>query len=427
MAETHLRFGGSSAHRWMRCAGSVSLLETLPPGSPSEAMARGTRAHALLEWALNEDSASVEHYVGRALVDGDPIFEADDIRAVQMAVDYIRGRKREMNRECILFSENMYRILPDMGGTADCVLLWFDDSGHGDLEIIDYKHGSGVFVPAEDNEQLLVYAAAVLVDGVAGVPADLTIDTIKVTIVQPRCYGGEPIRSADYTTEQVHEFAKAAVAARDAASVENPVLTPGEHCHEPFRCKAAGICPAVMKAIAAPDRKTIPLDPHDSDLVFRFADPSRARGNLPALAASLSAIPLIEAWIKSIKETAYQEALNGAEVPGYKLVKKRATRTWESEEAAKSWLSENTWLEEDDIAPRVLSSVAQIEAKLKAAGDKESLKPMALLVNRDSSGYSLVPESHKGDAVTVAELAQIGGGSAELAESLDPRNWKEIT
>jgi hypothetical protein len=54
MPGAHLTFGGSAAHRWLACPGSVVLCATLPPQRESEAMAEGTRAHALLEHCLRE-------------------------------------------------------------------------------------------------------------------------------------------------------------------------------------------------------------------------------------------------------------------------------------------------------------------------------------------------------------------------------------
>ena len=62
--KTHLTFGGSTAHRWLRCAGSVKLCATLPPQVENEHMAAGTRAHALLEMAVRERRDDVLDFDG---------------------------------------------------------------------------------------------------------------------------------------------------------------------------------------------------------------------------------------------------------------------------------------------------------------------------------------------------------------------------
>ena len=45
----------------------------------------------------------------------------------------------------------------DMGGTADVIIR-----SNREIEVIDYKHGRGVYVPVKDNTQLIIYALGVL-------------------------------------------------------------------------------------------------------------------------------------------------------------------------------------------------------------------------------------------------------------------------
>ena len=62
-------------------------------------------------------------------------------------------------------------------GTADCIII-----ADGTLQIIDYKHGLGVLVSAEDNPQMQCYAlgALELFDGI------YDINSVRMTIYQPR-------------------------------------------------------------------------------------------------------------------------------------------------------------------------------------------------------------------------------------------------
>ena len=47
----------------------------------------------------------------------------------------------------------MRNMCPAGFGTSDCVIV-----GNGPMVIVDYKHGKGVAVSAEDNSQLKCYA-----------------------------------------------------------------------------------------------------------------------------------------------------------------------------------------------------------------------------------------------------------------------------
>src|SRR5699024_10382700 len=62
-------------------------------------------------------------------------------------------------------------------GTGDCVII-----ADGTLHIVNYKHGRGVLVEADDNPQMKLYAlgALELFDCI------YDIDTVNMTIYQPR-------------------------------------------------------------------------------------------------------------------------------------------------------------------------------------------------------------------------------------------------
>lgn len=81
-----------------------------------------------------------------------------------------------LHRELTL-THYYFRWVPEGFGTGDCVII-----ADGLLHIIDYKYGVGIPVAAENNSQLMCYAAAAL----DTFECIYSIDRIKLSIYQPR-------------------------------------------------------------------------------------------------------------------------------------------------------------------------------------------------------------------------------------------------
>jgi len=156
----------------------------------------------------------------------------------------------------------------------------------------------------------------------------------------------------------------------DAAAltrVDNPPLVPGkEQCRF---CPALHICPALETAQHA--------------LVATEFTPA-VKYDAQKLADALSQIPMVEARITALREFAYAEAERGNVVPGYKLVDKRAYRSWTDEDAVIKWAKASAV---DPYAPPEIKSPAQMEKGLKKP-EKEALKQFT---ESKSSGRTLVP------------------------------------
>jgi len=152
-------------------------------------------------------------------------------------------------------------------------------------------------------------------------------------------------------------------------------LQQGDHCRW---CPAAPVCP-LLKTKAQEVAK----------LVFA----PRQQYNAKELAETLDWLPILESWIKNVREFAYSEAEKGHSVPNYKLVEKRATRKWRDE--ARTIVALHEILGDEKYEPASLKTPAAIE-KLLSKDQRSILDELCI---KESSGHTLVHESDKREAV----------------------------
>lgn len=348
-------------HRWANCPASVRMSDGLP-GKESENAKEGTIAHGLAEqWLKTGKQPEC------------PPEYPDMIDAIQVYVDYVKDRKKKKRggQKPMVELEHQFHLEhlhPDLWGTADCV-VWRPDELV--LEVIDYKHGAGVCVEVDDNEQLFYYALGALFE--VNVPAT----TIRITIVQPRFpHTKGPIRSQDIDLVDLMAFQTDLVEAVKRTEDPDAPFKPGDWCRW---CKAAAICPE-LKGKAQELAK------------MEFS--SDTKYDAEELAAALELLPTIEGWAKSVREFAYAEAEHGRCPPRHKLVEKRASRKWRDDGDAIITLRDKLKLEDEAIFERKLRSPAQIEKEL--GKDKGQIENLVVSV---SSGLTLVHESDKREAV----------------------------
>jgi hypothetical protein len=219
--------------------------------------------------------------------------------------------------------------------------------------VLDWKFGDGVVVDAEENAQLMFYAAAAMRTKALKWAFDGATE-IECVIVQPPM-----IKRWVTTPERIATFERALVRAVKIASQDDAPLAQGEHCRW---CAAKPICPQMTGAVdRAIKQQIVNLD-------------------VDTLAQHLHTADLLEGWIKDLRALAFGLLEQGATVPGYKLVQKQARRQWVDEANAAKVLGE------DFIEP-VLLSPAQAEKLLK----KRKLALPDDLVVSVSSGTTLAP------------------------------------
>ena len=112
----------------------------------------------------------------------------------------------------------------------------------------------------------------------------------------------------------------------------------------------------------------------------------------------LNKVEIMELWIRAVREEASHRLDTGKEVPGWKLVQKRATRKWVDEPRAGAALIA-AGLPPDALYLTELRSPAQIEKIAPKAAAMALKQVFADHVHAVSSGTTLAPESDARPAV----------------------------
>lgn len=377
---THARLNASAAHRWVRCPGSVDA--AAGAAGPSRYAAEGTFAHAIAGNCLSE-STMAESAIGQRGVVGVHEFTVTPEMAadIQIYLDVcysLRSQPHTISWAELSLWEPLRELDPDMGGTADFVAYSGAKGRH--LHVVDFKYGAGVYVEADGNEQLMVYALGAML------AINRPVEEVRVTVVQPRFTGAMPVRVYPFRAVEIFSFIDRIKTAANKTREPNAPLAAGDHCRF---CPAAAKCPELERrhnAIVATDFDKLPIDP-------------------AALAKALDSLPLVKERIKAIEELAYRRACQGDPVPGYKLVYKKPVRRWRSEADVIEWAQGNAI---DPFEERKVLSPAQLE---KRAG-KGAKATLAEFIESKSSGTVLVHESDTrppAATATVDDFAVIDG------------------
>ena len=351
--------GGSTAKRVINCPGSVKLVQQMPPKPSSEHADRGTLLHDVIAELLEFDKPP-EQCIGAQYKDQILTQELLDEKIIPAlaALDVVDPDKtmQYMVETRVGFGD----YLPGVFGSTD--LLGRIGSR---AIVLDWKFGDGVLVDAQDNYQLLFYAAAAMRTESAKWVFE-GADEIELIIVQPpeiRRWVTDKARVVSFEQELARAVKRAE---QDGAAIET-----GEHCRW---CAAKPICPKMNGAVdRAIHQQIVNLDKQQLGEYLAKAD-------------------MMEDWIKDLRALAFQVLESGAEVPGYKLVAKRGTRQWVQEAAIEAWADANGI---SDAYDTKIKSPAQMEKVLKKHG-KELPSDLVVTV---SSGSTLAVESDPRPAV----------------------------
>ena len=371
----HAKLSPSSAARWMTCPGSVTLSEGIEDTGSSNA-SEGTMMHAFAAQCL-ETGTDAAGYIGVVEDETGLILQAKQAKDVQFYVDHVRDIVRSTGGE--LRVEQRLPIGWMTGeegahGTADAVIVTPDE-----LIIVDAKFGFKE-VDADDNPQLMIYAAAAWDE----LKVAYDFQRVRIAISQPRLLAKPEF---SFSMDDLHNFVAEVALAAELTRYDPDTLVPSEKgCQW---CRAKAICPALRTSV---------MDDFDT-VVPETADPDD-------LARVMANANLIEGWVKAVRAEVERRLLAGEPVTGYKLVQgKRGNRMWTNPDDAEAALKAMR-IKHDQMYDYKLASPTTIEklAKAEEIGPRQWAKIQALITQSEGQP-SVAPESDKRPALVTSAAA----------------------
>jgi len=336
----------------------------MPPQIAGEAAEIGTALHDAMEWTAEAPDRSPKMAVGKTF-NGIEITEehrTDSLIPAWNALTEVTARY-DIHHKAL---EPFVEAIPDVaGGSIDFLGVSKDRKT---AIIVDYKFGYHPVSP-EANAQMLFYALCADADPATNAMFK-HVEKLVLAIIQPNAAGEDDMRVFETPIYTLDVFEDNTAKAIETA--ESGCTTPvtGPHCKF---CPAEAICPA--KTGLAVKAKRLP------------------EIHVDTLAAYLPMAEELEEWVKAVKKLAHEQMELGVKVEGYKLVNKRAMRTWSSPEDALTKVKRMRGISFEDACDFKLKSPAQLEKVFKAKGvDFDKVADYIVSV---SSGTTLAKASDK--------------------------------
>lgn len=282
----HAVYAPSSSHRWTHCSASAEAIAKLPVQESGEAAAKGTAAHEEIE---------------RVLAGGDADHEHPSAYGVALFVSYVKQLPPGK-----LWVEQRVALTEQIWGRCD-TSHWEETTAT--LTIVDYKDGF-IDVAVEENEQLMIYAAASVYTH------NLPVKWIRLVVVQPNSFIPGVPKVKQWVTDADTLFA---FAQHVAVIPRGPKeFRAGEWCRY---CPLFGKCQPTIDLLA---HLSVALQHSPSEV------PAASRAQF------LTVKRPIEDWFKSADKAWTADALKNGAPEGMKIVTATTRRAWKDETAAKA-------------------------------------------------------------------------------------------
>lgn len=301
----HAILSASSSYRWLNCPPSVSLSEGVSD-EVSEFALEGTDAHTLCEYKLK---------CALDLIDGDHLLPKLEWYSEEMeecangyvafVLEKIEEVKKHGKEPIVLIEQRLdYSNFVESGfGTGDCLII-----ANGTLHIIDYKHGRGIQVDANENSQMMLYALGAL--ELFGFLYD--INEVTMTIYQPR---RSNISTFKMSSSDVYQWANNVLKPiSKLAHIGEGQFKAGDWCQF---CKVKTTC----RERANENMRLARLE---------FLDPPLLEDS--EIEEILRKVDEVVEWVNDVKDYALRQAIQGKKWNGFKLVEGRSNRKYSDEE-----------------------------------------------------------------------------------------------
>ena len=387
---THAKYAPSSAKRWCNCPGSVPLSEGKDDGA-NKYTSEGSLAHIICEQCLKANFTSfemLEELVGDVHeVDGfehevtEEMIEACWLYAETIARDAIELGLTDDNINACLSVEQRVHIADDCDGTSDANLA----VPFVKVIVYDFKYGAGVPVDVEDNYQMKCYTVGVFneyeKDG------NSYMDEVELVIIQPRArHKDGSVRRWTTTRDQILEFAVEIQECIDKCkvqSIDDITFKSGDWCRW---CPGKSDCPDLFEESTEIAKTAFDIVDTKQDVLEAIS--------VERMVKILDTADTITQFIKVVQVQAKLKLENGEDIPGWKLVRGKTSRSWvDPDDIARRTVGK---IGKDVLYTTKIISPAAMEKALKKAGFYTSVakakSALEKYVNVFEGNFSIAPD-----------------------------------
>ena len=364
----HAILSASASHRWLSCPPSARLCAD-KEDTASEYALQGTDAHTLCEHKLKKAIGMKTRNPTKNLSYYDEEMEQCAEEYATFCSSVVEEVKQNCKDPVVLIEQRLdfSQYVPEGFGTGDCVII-----GDGTLHVIDYKHGKGVEVMADNNPQMMCYAlgALNLFDGI------YDISEVSMTIFQPR---RENVSTFVMKKEDLYSWAETVLAPTAKLAFDGEgEFKAGSHCQF---CKVKATCRKRMEY-------NMEMAKYDFEMPATLKEAE--------IAVILTKADELVAWAADVKEYALQQAVSGTHYDGFKVVEGRSNRKYTDEDAVAEVVKNAG---KDPYEKKLLG----ITAMTSVLGKKKFEELLGAYVYKPQGKPTLVPESDKRPAINTAK------------------------
>ena len=366
----HALLSASSSDRWLHCPPSARLCETYEDKG-SDYAAEGTDAHALCEYKLRKALGMEATDPTKSLDWYNAKMEDCATGYASFIMELLEDAKQTCSDPVVLIEQRVdfSRWVEQGFGTSDAILI-----SDGTMHVIDYKHGLGILVSAEDNPQMKCYALGAL----AIYDSLYDIKEISMSIFQPR---RENMSTWTIPVDELKTWAEEVLKPKAEMAMNGEgEYCPGEWC---TFCRAAVRCRARAEEklkLAQEEFKRPPLLTDEE------------------IEEILKVIPDLTKWANEIMAYATESAVNhGKQWNGFKVVEGRSVRKYTDEDAVAKAAKEAGY---KDIYRQSLITLTEMQ---RLMGKATFEKVLGDLIYKPPGKPTLVPNSDKREAMNISD------------------------